>query len=335
MHAHLQRQLQRSDAQRRAAAFTLMELLTVCAILGVLFGIGIGFLGRGSGTAEAIAAIGSQLRAAALHARSSSLPTAVLIEPGRDGGNATVRTRGLLPVAVFGFEEGERQLDSALEPVVGGAEVLHGRFGRARTPLAGDKHPLLEVPLPPSAADLRDGFALRFDLLLHQRHGGVLVQLARALEVAIDDEARPRARLVARTESAGGTGSSLESKEGLPVGRWCTFEIAADGQEMWLGVDGRVLARQPLRAAIVQQPDDRLAICPGDQPVDGDFDEVRLLAYVLDDPLQLPENVRVAKAQRIDFDVLGDPIAPDPIELRIEAEQRTETLLVGQGGVLR
>jgi hypothetical protein len=56
---------------------------------------------------------------------------------------------------------------------------------------------------------------------------------------------------------------------------------------------------------------------------------------VLDDPLPLPENVRVAKAYRIDFDVLGDPIAPDPIELRIEAEQRTETLQVGQGGVLR
>src|SRR5262245_9195655 len=332
MHPHLQR----PDAHRpAAAAFTLMELLTVCAILGVLFGIGIGFLGRGSGTAEAIAAIGSQLRAASLHARSSALPTAVLIAPGRDGGNATVRTRGLLPVAVFGFEEGERQLDSVLEPVVGGTEVLHGRFGRARAPLAGDKHPLLDVGLPPSAADLRDGFALRFDLLLHARHGGVLVQLARALEVAIDDEARPRARLVARMEAAGGTGSSLESKESLPVGRWCTFEVAADGQEMWIGVDGRVLARQPLHAAIVQQADDRLAICPGEQPVDGDFDEVRLLAYVLDDPLPLPENVHPVKAYRIDFDVLGDPIAPDPIELRIEAEQRTETLQVGQGGVLR
>src|SRR5262249_12768183 len=106
--------------------------------------------GRTSGSAEAISVIAGQVRAASLHARSSGLPTEVLIEPANGGAPASVRSRGLQPIAVWSFEPGQRFIDPALEPTLGGTEVAHGRYGKGRAPLPGDKAPLLRLPLPPA-----------------------------------------------------------------------------------------------------------------------------------------------------------------------------------------
>lgn len=320
-----------TDADR---GFTMLELMIVAGILAVLLGLGIGFLGRGSGTAEARSAVAGQLRSAALHARTTGLPTEVRITPGVDGANATVSAHGLQPVAVWSFEPGQRQIDVNLEPVLAGVDVQSGRYGHARTFAPGEKPALLRVALPPSVADLSSGFALRFDLKLSSRHAGMLVRLSRGLEVEIDDEGKPRLRMLAA--GGGSTGAAnLEAKEPLPVGQWCTFEVAADGQDVWIAVDGRVLDRQKMPSSILQTPSDQLEVGPGEEPVDGMFDEVQLLAYVYAEPQDLPMGVAPVQALRVFFDTDGNPIAPPKIELKIAAEERVETLLVGQGGVVQ
>lgn len=317
------------------SGFTLIELMVVAGVLAVLLGLGVGLLGRSSGLPEATSAIAGQVRSAALHAASSGLPTEVLLAPGTGGAPATVRARGLQEIAVWSFEKDQPFADAALQPVLGGVEVPHGRFGEGRAPLPGDKTAVLRVPLPPAVADLRDGFALRCDLRLQSRHGGTLLRLGHSLEVQIDDTGAPRLRLLAHAGQRTGAATNLQAADSLPVGRWCTFEVAADGHEVWLAVDGRVLDRAPLQESLQQGTDDQLEIGPGEQPVDGAFDEVRLLAYVLGAPVDLPLQVTLAAPVRIAFDTEGNPIAPPPIELRVGQDEHSETLQIGQGGVLQ
>ncbi|MSR40068.1 MAG: prepilin-type N-terminal cleavage/methylation domain-containing protein [Planctomycetes bacterium] len=316
-----------------ARGFTLLEMMIVAGILSVLLGLGIGFLGRGSGLSEARSAIAGQLRSAALHARMTCLPTEVRITPSENGENAVVSAHGLQPIAVWSFEPDQRQIDSAMDAILGGVELANGRYGKARTCLPGERLALLRVPLPPVVADLSSGFAIRFDLKLTTRHAGMLMSLSQGLTVEIDGDAMPRMRM--KTTGGSALVIQLQAKESLPVGRWCTFEIAADGKEVWLSVDGRVLDRATCTDAILQTDSDQLEVGSSAEQVDGAFDEVQLMAYVYADRMELPSGVLPLAALRVFFDVDGNPIAPPKIELRIAAEDRTETLLVGQGGVLQ
>lgn len=320
-----------------AAGFTLLELIVVAGVLAVLLGIGVGFVGRSSGLAEATASIGAQLRAAALQARSRALPTEVVVEPGVDGANAVVRARGLEPMALFSFEPGQRlpTLGSA-PPTLAGQEVLPGRFGCAREALPGQRGPVLRVPLSPAAIDLRDGFAIRVDLRLQRRDAGTLLTIARNLEVRLDQEARVHVRMVRRGVAGGTDGANnLQSAVGLPVGRWCTFEVGSDGSALWCAIDGRTVARELADASLRQEGSDLLDLLPAEQPLAAVVDEVQLFAYAFLPPLELPMDVEPQARYRVAFDPSGEPIVPPKLELKVHREDRTVALTVGPGGVLQ
>ncbi|MGE3171080.1 MAG: Tfp pilus assembly protein FimT/FimU [Planctomycetota bacterium] len=318
------------------AGMSLLELLVVAGILAMLMGLGVGMLRRGDGVAEARSALVGQLRLAALDARTRALPTEVILAPGVDGMGATVSARGLDPALLVTFEPGQSFATAGVQPAFGGDADPMGRCGQGRRPGQQDKSALMRVPLGPGAIDLRAGFAVRFDVRLHRRSGGRLLRLGRGIDLAIDDEARPYARLMAEgTEGRAGAAINLKAATGLPLGRWCTVELATDGTRAWCSIDGRVVADQDFAERVLQQKEDVFEVGPGDQPVDATFDELQLFAYAWTQPMRLPDSILLGGRVRIAFDAMGEPVAPPEIKLEVAGEQRTEVLRVGAGGVLQ
>jgi hypothetical protein len=312
---------------------TMLELIVVAGILSVLIGVGVGFLRRSDGLPETRSMLAGALRAAALDARTRGLPTEVLVVPVDEGGRMEVTARALDPVVLVTFEPGQRQLSAAFEPVLGGDDVP-GRCGRARAPSATEKTAALRLPFEPQFADLRDGFAIRCDVLLRERAAGRLLRLGRGIDVQIDEQGRPAARVQAQAGEGAGTAVNLRAPTGLPVGRWCTLELGHDGHRAWLAVDGKELATAALRERLLQQKGDMLEVGPADDALAGAVDELQVFAYAFTPAQVLPEGIEVP-ALRIAFDAQGEPIVPPEIKLEVVADHRTEVLHVGPGGVLQ
>lgn len=315
---------------------TLLELLVVAGILSVLMGLGVGFLRRSDGLPEARSAIVGMLRMAALDARTRGLPTEVQLAPGTDGSLGTVTARGLDPVLLTTFDPGQRYIDANMAPLLGGEDYPQGRYGHARTTKAGDQSAALRLQLSKQDADFGDGFALRVDVKLLQRGPGFLLRLSNAIAVQLDEEGRPRVRLSTQdSDGRGGATTTLVSEVALPSGRWCTFEIAADGRRAWIAIDGRIAAEQDLKERLRQQKDDVLEVLPGNDGIDAAVDEVQLFAYVVAQAANLPEGALLQKPVRIAFDSQGEPIAPEEIRLQMASDNRVEVLRIGPQGVLQ
>jgi prepilin-type N-terminal cleavage/methylation domain-containing protein len=332
-----------SDAPRgrSAGGFTLLELLVVVGVVSVLFGIGIGFLGRTTGRNEALAAIGAELRAAALTARAEGLPTEVVIRPGQAGVQATVQARVLRPLLSFHLDPDQAFLSAADRPTLGGIDEPNGRFGHARRPEpatgggAGGAAPLLRWPAPPGALPFGDGFALRLDVKLEARQPCTLVRLGSSFELQIDGEGRLRARLQTRGEAGqGGPAATLRSPLAVPLDRWLSVELGADAASLWCSIDERELARADAPGELLQTGDDVFEVSPGDAPVPGIVDEIRILVFEWSTAQYLPIDVVPTKVFRVAFDARGAVLGAPAIELDLVAENRHETLSVGPGGVL-
>jgi hypothetical protein len=318
------------------AGLTLLELLVTAGILATLMGLGVGFLRRSDGLPEARSAIVGMLRMAALDARTRGLPTEVLLSPGEDGSPAEVRARALDPQFVLTMESAQRQLDSRFTPTLGGEDVSTGRIGHARRPREGDQSPAARVQLSPEVVDLSEGFALRFDVRLTNRGSGALLRIGTAVTLRLDDAGRPEARIATVGEDGRvGATITLESRQPLPAGRWCSLEIAADGSRSWIAIDGRIVAENPQQGRLRQQRGDQLELAPGGEAFGCEVDELQLFAYAFAEPQRLPEGALLLKPVRIAFDDQGEPISPPSIELKMSSDGRIEKLDVGPGGVLQ
>lgn len=324
---------------------TLLELIVVMGVIAVLMGLGIGFVRRGDGMPETRSMIAAELRTAALDARTRALPTEVLLAPGVAGQPAEVRARGLDPVVLITFEPGQQFAVGDLQPMLGGIEIENGRIGRARAqgvvadaaalPTGTAATPALRLPLGPTVADLRDGFALRLDVLLRERAAGRLLRLGRGLDVLLDDDGRLRARVQAGDDGRGSRIVQLEPAVPLPVLRWCTVEFGMDGHKTWLSVDGRELAAESLVQSLLQQKGDELEVLPGADALPAAVDELQVFAYAFTAGQRLPAGVELQAAARIAFDTEGEPIAPPEIKLQVVSDGRQEVLRIGRGGVLQ
>jgi prepilin-type N-terminal cleavage/methylation domain-containing protein len=320
----IQNVMEDADAARSlrgAAGFTLIELLVVSAVLAVLFGLAIGFLGRTDPRAVADSILAGELRSAQLTARAEGLPTEVLVRPGLDGEPATVQSRLLQPVVAFRFEPGEPVLDDSLRGTFGGEDVAQGRFGHARKNRPGDKAPVLRWAVPPEVADLREGFALRLDLHLESRGACTVLRLGGLAELQLDDDGLPKARVRLQGGAVGATPvAALRSKVGLPVRRWCTLDLACDGRAAWLSLDGRELDRAAADGRPLQDEGDVLDVSPGDAAVPGSIDEVRLFAYSFGQRQQLPVQLQPDRAYRIPFDARGEATTSTAVRLLLPEE---------------
>jgi prepilin-type N-terminal cleavage/methylation domain-containing protein len=293
---------------RAEAGFTLLELLTVIGIISVLMGIGLGYLGKADPELVAQTILRGERRAAQMTARSEGVPTEVWVRPGIDNQPAAVQSRLLDPVVSFQFEPNQPFLDQRLRPALAGEEVAAGRFGAARRPHEDDRLPLLRWPLPPLLADLRDGFVMRVDVFLEERQGCVLMDMPPMLEVRLDDQLRPDARLRVVDGQGQAQRKSLQAKLSVPLRRWSTVEVGYDGRSFWLEVDGRDFARVLAEGLPEQKQGMTLDISPVDAPIAGIVDEVRLLAFAFAPAQYLPMELQPTETFRFTYDKRGEPV---------------------------
>ena len=313
----------RPRSRRAAAGFSLLELMVVCGVLAVLFGLAVGYLGKTDPTIVANSVVAGELRAARFTARTEGLPTEVIVTPGVDGQPATVRSRLLEPVVSFHFEPGEPVLDDSLRPTLGGEAVAHGRFGAGRRNMLDDNAPLLRWQAPPDQVDLRAGFALRLDLWLEERLACTVAILGGVLDLRLDDEGRPRARvrLTGGTETAAAV-ATVHSSLALPLRRWSTVDVAFDGRELWCTINGREVGRAPARGEPLQEENDVLDVSPGGDPVPGIVDEVRLFAYAFGPAQFLPKELQPDRVYRIGYDARGEALGSTEVNLLLPEEEQ-------------
>lgn len=294
---------------RATAGFTLFELLVVIAILSVLTGLSVGFLGKTDPTMVANAALGGELRAAQLSARAEGVPTEVLVRPGGDESPATVQSRLLRPVVSFRFEPGQAFEDDSLRPALGGEATRDGRFGHALRIAPGGRGAGLRWTAPQSALDLREGFVVRFDLLLASEGPATLLRLPPGIELTLDADGKLRARL--RMAALGTNENRLVAvvaAQPLPRGRWCTIDLGCDTRRCWLSVDGREVGDAIAEGTPQQEPEATFELAPADAAFAGVVDEVRWFVYQFGSPQQLPIECEVAKPLRFSFDARGEAI---------------------------
>ena len=293
---------------RAEAGFTLLELLTVIGIISVLMGIGLGYLGKADPELVAQTILRGERRAAQMTARSEGVPTEVWVRPGIDNQPAAVQSRLLDPGVSFQFDPNQPFLDQRLRPALAGEEVAAGRFGAARRPHEDDRLPLLRWPLPPLLADLRDGFVMRVDVFLEERQGCVLMDMPPMLEVRLDDQLRPDARLRVVDGQGQAQRKSLQAKLSVPLRRWSTVEVGYDGRSFWLEVDGRDFARVLAEGLPEQKQGMTLDISPVEAPIAGIVDEVRLLAFAFAPAQYLPMELQPTETFRFTYDKRGEPV---------------------------
>lgn len=300
----------------RSAGFTLLELLIVIGVLSVLMGLSLGYLGQTDVTAVADSILAGELRAAQLTARAEGVPTEVLCRPGAEGEPSTVQARLLQPVVSFHFEPRAPVLDEALRPVLAGEDLPAGRFGHARRATAGERAAVLRWTPSRSVLDLRDGFVLRLDLWLERRDAATVLRYLPAVEVTLDDDGRPRARVRLNSQGAGASMASVASQVPLPIARWCTLDVGVDGSDLWLTLDGREVARAPAEGTPQQEVDAQFEVLPADGGFVGAVDEVRWFVYGFGTAQNLPREIVLDRNYRFAFDARGEATARPNLDFR-------------------
>ncbi|MCC6784420.1 MAG: prepilin-type N-terminal cleavage/methylation domain-containing protein [Planctomycetes bacterium] len=328
----------RDDVPAPQRGFTLIELLVVMGVLGILMGMGMGFLRRrGRDLDVAVTMVRDQLRLAADSAATRHLPASVAIVQGEDGAPATVRARVLAPIAFFHLDEDERRDERAgLETELSG-ETVPGRFGEARRNDPAQKRSLLRAVVGDRPAfDLRDGFAtrldLRFDADQSEAGEGVVLRIGSTLELRVDEALVPSAKFVG-TEGGDQQGRSftLTTKRSLPTERWVTLELVHDGRSFAMLADGVELARTAAPQRLWQRPEDVLELSPADRPLAALVDEFAIFAYDVSEQQTLPSGITIrAEPAEIAFDRNGDLEAPASLHLSDQDDERA--LRVGAKG---
>lgn len=323
-----------ASVRRRQAGFTLLELLSVLGVMAVLAGFGLGFLQRGSTDLDlALGIVRDQLRVAANTATARALPAEVEVLPGEIVG---LRARVSRAVGFWHFEPEERWFDRRLRPQLIGTPEPAGRFGHAFRPDPETGDAMLTVPAGAhDLFDLTDGFALRLDLRLDERTPMGVARLGRGFELALDGALRP----VAKVTLEGGQGKpgavvELRADRPLRAGAWTTLELAFDGAQLRLRIDGREAARAAAAGEVFRGAGDALEVSFGRTPILGLVDEVQLFAYERTELLRLPVDVTLEEhPPLVRFGSRGELLAPARFTLRWQDE--VSSWDVAPGGVLR
>lgn len=306
-------------------------------ILSILFGIGAGFLQRGSTDLDlARAILRDQIRLAYTTSRARSLPTEVVVNAPTNSTPASVQARVLVPIGVWHMEPGERFASTLLEPKLTGESVAEGRFGHAWRPDRSSRLPMLALPTGlRSTFDLSAGFAFRIELKLEERAAMTIARLGRALVCTLGSELVPEVRMtLADPGPRAGQTISVKGHRTLQLGEWTTLEAVHDGRMLRLFVDGREAGSALARGSAFQEARDTFEVSAADAPVTGLVDEVQLLAYELGEPKSLPGEAHLVGLQRpIAFGRRGELIAP--IEFKLVLGEQNEVLTVAPGGVLQ
>jgi hypothetical protein len=101
---------------------------------------------------------------------------------------------------------------------------------------------------------------------------------------------------------------NMKSEQSLPLERWVTLEVGADGNSLWLSVDGRDFARVDAVGSPEQTPEMVLDVSPKESPIPGLVDEFRIMVFEYAAAQQLPIELQPTRAFRFTYDKRGEPI---------------------------
>ncbi len=320
------------------SGFTLMELMTVMTLIAVLAGLGIGLLGLGSNDMTiAWAVVQDQLRLAHDTARNSGRPTEVRFEQAKAG--MVVQSRVLASVGEWHLEPDEDYY-AGLRPELNGTPVEQGRYGWAMRADVEDGKTLFVVNSQGRARfDLSNGFSLRLEVKLEERVRTTVARFGQAFRLELDDRLVPSATLtLADPGPRPGRRVTVTGTRPLRLFQWTQLELIHDGYRLLLVVDGVNAATASARGECFQRRGDRLEISPGETPLHGLVDEIRLLAYELSEAQELPPSIELRGFQGpVGFDSRGKLRAPATIgtviELVLDGESDKRSL--APGGVLK
>jgi len=305
-----------------SGGFTLLELLAVIGVVSVLMGVGLGYLGKTDPMMLARSMIAGERRAAQMTARAEGVPTEVIVRPGDDVSAATVQARLLEPAVTFHFEPNTPVLDERMRPFLSGEDVVAGRFGHGRRAAEGDKDALVQWRVSPQVVDVSEGFLIRLDLFLEARQNCVVIDIDPLLELRLDSELRPDARVRLEAATGGNELKTISSPLSLPLRQWATLEIGCDGEAIWLAVDDRECARVDAAGTPHQTPDMVMEISPLSSPIPGIVDELRFLLFGFSVAQQLPIELQPEREYRFTYDKRGDPVhQPEIVYKDLGADQ--------------
>jgi hypothetical protein len=159
-----------------------------------------------------------------------------------------------------------------------------------------------------------DGFVLRLDLWLGSRAGCVVIDMQPMLQLRLDEELRPRARLQLRGVADGSVMATVAGELALPLRRWVTLELGCDGETAWLAIDGREIGRAAAEGTPQQEPDMVFTLSPPDAPVPGMVDELRWFVFSFSPVQMLPIELQPRRSYRLGYDVRGEPVAHPEVQ---------------------
>lgn len=287
------------------AAFTLVELLLVLALIAMILGIGLGAFSRLQlGDRVAVAIVQDALRSAQNFAVGRAAPARVRF----DLRTGAIRCEGMQVVGTWHFEDlpirGAFDLEGAL---LGGRLVDDGFQGRALSFVGEPSRSKVEIPVQDDPAwILRDGFALRVALKPHLggtshggRAGGAILALGESAGLETTEHGAVRAWIAAEVADEHGDlrrGGRIPV-ETLPLAlvddRWSVIEIQYDRRSLRLSIDG-VLAAAVEEIAPVWKLDGPLVISPATQPWPGAVDSLVVSCVTARDESRLPGGVAFA-----------------------------------------
>ncbi|MFO0984942.1 MAG: LamG-like jellyroll fold domain-containing protein [Planctomycetota bacterium] len=286
---------------KRRNGFTLIEILMVLALMAILLGVSAGALTR---AVPANQLTTYQIRDAVRRARNFAIkegsPAFVLLEASDEHDlGPTLTTGGQRAVGLWHFEDAS--LMGYPGPGLGaGFELVPvGVIGRGLQ-LVAEKPSYLDLGHA-SAFDATDGVACELFVKPYSPGARVLLDKGKSYSLTLDNELRPHAHVLLRTEGdvARDPGKRLEVEleEPLPLHRYTRLGMSFDGQTIELYVDGRLRnhGRLPARKAMLPDPGAALMIGKVQEPFAGEIDEVRLAVLVLEHAQRLPNVLRLGR----------------------------------------
>lgn len=329
---------------RRTAAFTLVELIVVMAILAVLIGAGVGLIARlRVADRAAVGIVQNTIRSARNWSVAREAPSRVRLDAAR----GTIQAFGMSVVGTWHFESLPVRGAFGTEGLsLGGRIVEDGFTGSALSFVGEPARSRVEIPCHlDTAFDLSRGFAIACAIRPETGDGGDLLALGDSAGLSITDDGAVRAWFSPEivdenAEKRRGSKLLLETAGGyLRPGRWCEVEVQYDRATMRVLVDGATVALLQENAP-VWKLEGPLVLSPSNTPFPGALDALVVSTVAGEDRRELPKGVTFGAnaPKEIVFAAGGGldrTVHREPLKLSLKLDdEREETILVNLHGTV-